>query len=295
MIAARYGMMEDETSRRALGMLKGLRAQIAAELSQVGGWESYRLRSLQQRIDQMVAQYQAQLGADVYRAFVQAASDGSAAVVEPLQTLGIQGVFFSPSPAQVNVMLDFSADLVKGIGDEVRNAVNTQIRLAALGEKPPLEAMRGITQALGVDAKAGIWAKRKPPVKGVAARAETILRTEMQRAYNLSTASQQQDTAKRVEGLLKTWIATADTRTRESHLRAHQEYRRNPIPVGEPFVLRDDRGRAELMYPGDPNAPARFTINCRCTSATIHPAIGVIGSSLDGRIGAELERRAKRN
>jgi len=221
MIAARYGAMEDQTIRRALGLLKELRAQIAVELSRVEGWESYRLRELQARIGQMVAQYQAQLGADVYRAFVQAAADGTAAVVEPLQTLGIRGVFFAPSPAQINVMLDFSADLVRGISDQVRSAINTQIRIAALGDKAPLDAMRGITQALGIDARAGIWAKRKPPTKGVAARAETILRTEMQRAYNLSTHSQQQDTAKRVEGLLKTWIATADTRTRESHLRAH--------------------------------------------------------------------------
>jgi len=293
MIAARYGTMEDETIRRALGLLKGMQAQIAIDLLRLEGWERYRLRELRARIDLLMAQYQAQLGAEVYRAFVQAASYGTAAVVEPLQTLGIQGVFFSPSPAQVNVMLDFSADLVKGITDEMRNAINTQIRMAALGEKAPIEAMRGITQALGVDAKAGIWARRKPPVKGVAARAETILRTEMQRAYNLSTFGQQQATAKRIEGLLKTWIATADTRTRESHLRAHQEYRRQPIPVGEPFVLRDDRGKAELMYPGDPSAPARFTINCRCTTATIHPAIGVIGSTLDGRIAAELGRREK--
>jgi len=115
----------------------------------------------------------------------------------------------------------------------------------------------------------------------------------MQRAYNLSTLSQQLETAKYVPGLMKAWEAAADPRTRESHLRAHQEYHKNAVLVGKPFVLRDEKGEAELMCPGDPNAPPRFTINCRCTMSTIYPDIGVIGSTLDGRIAAELARREK--
>jgi hypothetical protein len=60
-----------------------------------------------------------------------------------------------------------------------------------------------------------------------------------------------------------------------------------PIPVDEPFIV----GGAELMYPGDPAGPPEETINCRCRSVTQHPAIGRVGTSLDGRIEQELDTR----
>jgi len=64
--------------------------------------------------------------------------------------------------------------------------------------------------------------------------------------------------------------------------------------VDQPYVLTDPKlGRAELMMPGDPAAPIGFSVNCRCTQNTIHPQIGLIGSSLDGRIAAEWQRREK--
>ena len=290
-IAARYGQVEDETIRQSLAMLKQMQGELAAHLSQVEGWEAYRIRELKANVDRMIAEYQAQLTNRVQDAVRQAVISGEEYVIAPLGEIGIAANFYRPGRAQINTLLDFSADLVRGISDDLRATINDQIRRAALGQQSPFDAMKGITQAMGLDARTGIWKKRIDPVTGVAARAETILRTELQRVYNLSTYSQQLAVAQAVPGLLKGWIATGDTRTRDSHLRAHVEYKDNPIPVGEPFILKDAQGRAELMYPGDPQAPARFTINCRCRPVTIHPAVGRVGSSLDGRIAAELKRR----
>lgn len=291
-IAKRYGALEDATIRRSLAMLHDLRTQLAGQLTAATGWDAYRLRQLQANIERLVGEYEARLAAEVRASFQQAYQDGAASVVEPLRQLGIQGVFFQPSPAQLNVLLDFSAELVRGIGNELRAKINSQIRRASLGNVAPFDAMKAITQELGIEAQAGHWAKRQPVVRGVAARSETIVRTELQRVFNLANHSQQLATARQMPGLLKTWIATADMRTRASHLRAHVEYRTAPIPVEQPFVLVDAKlGRAELMYPGDPAAPPGYTVNCRCRMATIHPQIGVIGSNLDGRIAKELERR----
>jgi predicted component of type VI protein secretion system len=292
-IAYRYGMLEDTTIRHAMTMLGDLRAQIADQLTAAQGWEAYRLRELQVGVERAILDYESRLNGRLRPAFEQAHQDGQAMVVDPLRRLGIQSVFFQPNPAQVNVLLDFSAELVKGIGNDLRTRINAQIRRAALGQMSPMDAMKAITQELGVKAQAGMWARRPPVVRGVAARAETIVRTEMQRVFNLANHSQQLATAKQVPGLMKAWIATADGRTRQSHLQAHVQYRGNPIPVNQLFVLHDAKyGKAELMFPADPAAPPWATINCRCRTATIHPAIGVIGSSLDGRISQELQRRS---
>jgi len=296
-IAARYGRMEDQTARRALAMLKGLRSEIAAELATVTtDWNAFRLRQLQTNIDRLIDKFQAQATQEFSAALASAMTDGAAAVTEPLGALGIEAAFLRPSMAQANVVLDFSADLIQGIAADMRQKINQRIRLAALGQQSPFDAMKAITQDLGIEASTGVWAKRPPVVKGVAARAETVLRTELQRVYNLATHSQQLAQAEMVPGLMKSWVATADNRTRRGHLRAHQDYK-DPIPVNEPFIVYDIsdkgqvKGHAELMYPGDPSAGPQYTINCRCRQVTVHPAVGRIGTSLDGRISQAIARR----
>lgn len=286
-IAQRYGALEETTTRRMLELLVELRARITAELSVAENWNAYRLRQLQANIEAMIGRFEADLGVQLRQSFVGAYMHGGQAAVDPFRAAGIVSMFFQPATAQLNVVLDFSARLVRDIGNDMRHRIDQQIRLAVLGQKAPLDAMRAVTDELGIEARAGVWARRKPPTEGIAARAETIVRTEMARAYNLSTYSQQQEQAARIPGLTKSWMATADSRTRQSHLAAHRRYADHPIPIGEPFIV----GGAELMFPGDPNGPAEETIHCRCKSMTHHPALGRVGTPLDARIRQELERR----
>jgi len=286
-IASRYGMLEDTTIRRMLTMLKRLRSQIAGEMTAVETWDDFRRQQLERGIQRLIDGFERDLQGEIVSSVQQATEYGGQSVTGPMRAAGLGVGFFQPSRALVNTLVDFSARLVKDIADRTRRQIDQQIRLAALGQKGAAQAMADVTKTLGVDARTGVWKARPDPVSGIAARAETIVRTEMQRAYNLSTYAQQQESAKRIPGLTKSWIATADARTRESHLRAHLRYKDNPIPIDEPFRV----GGADLMYPGDPNGPPGETINCRCRSVTHHPAIGRVGSSLDGRIAATLQRR----
>jgi hypothetical protein len=288
-ISDRYGSLEDTTIKRMLAMVKELRSQIAAEIVVVTDWDQFRIAQLRENLGALIRRLEGQLLAEVQGAVNLAYQYGGESVAEPFQALGIADVFFKPNPAQLNVLLDFSARLIQNIGDDMRTAIDKQVRLAALGQKSIVNTMKDITTALGVEAKAGIWKKRHDPVHGVAARAETDLRTELQRVFNLSTFSQQQASAERIPGLTKSWVATGDVRTRPSHLRAHVQYKDNPIPINQPFIVGPKKAR--LMYPGDPNGPPEETIQCRCRSVTHHPAVGRVGSSLDGRIAAELKRR----
>lgn len=287
-IAERYGKMEDTTIKQMLVMLRDLRAQIAAEVTSVTDWDTFRRGQQNANIQRLIGQFEVDLRGVVVDAAQQAHIDGGESVFDPFRKAGISQAFFTPSTAQLNVFADFSARLVQNIADDVRSQLDTQVRLAALGGKTPFRAMQDVTKALGIEARTGVWKKRHDPVKGVAARSETIVRTELQRAFNLSTYSQQLEAGDLIPGLTKSWMATADSRTRRTHLVAHQRYARNPIPVKEKFVV----GSARLLYPGDPNGPPGETINCRCRTVSHHPAIGRVGSSLDGRIAQALKRAA---
>jgi len=287
-IANRYGELEDTTIRRMLSMLKELRQRIAAQVATVQGFDAVHLRELRANVEAQIETFEGQLASELQSAMQGAVQTGMDSVVQPFETVGLRSGYHRFSTAQTNAIVDFSARLVKQISDQARAKIDQQIRLAVLGDKSPLDAMKGITSDLGIDARTGVWKARPDPVKGVAARGETILRTEMQRAFNLATHSQQIASAQQIPDLTKSWVATADGRTRPTHLRAHMRYKSNPIPVDEPFVV----GTARLMYPCDPNGPPGETINCRCRSVTHHPALGRVGSSLDGRVAAELKRRA---
>ena len=82
-------------------------------------------------------------------------------------------------------------------------------------------------------------------------RAIMIVRTESVRALNFSQLKAAADERYQV---LKTWIAVEDARTRHTHREVD----------GQKIVWEDEFTNG-CFYPGDPNAPASETINCRCT------------------------------
>lgn len=83
-------------------------------------------------------------------------------------------------------------------------------------------------------------------------RADRIARTESTGAQNNAALQALQD-----EGWAsKEWLATLDTRTRPEHAALHGQRR----ALSDPFTVDG----YELQHPGDPDAPARAVVNCRC-------------------------------
>lgn len=60
--------------------------------------------------------------------------------------------------------------------------------------------------------------------------------------------------------LQKSWNAILDSKTREAHADADEEYMGSPIDINDPFVVDGEN----LMYPRDPAGSAGNVINCRC-------------------------------
>lgn len=95
-------------------------------------------------------------------------------------------------------------------------------------------------------------------------RAETIARTEALRAVHAGNdeAFRQAVAAGALDPteLVRTWITSLDGRERATHHDASGQTR----GLDEPFSV----GGWALRYPGDPAAPARETIRCRCVLTT---------------------------
>lgn len=87
---------------------------------------------------------------------------------------------------------------------------------------------------------------------------ETIARTEVLSSNNAGT-----NFGYKQSGVVakKEWLATRDSRTRDSHAHADGQQ----VDLNEKF---DIDGEA-LEYPGDPNGSAENIINCRCTTIPI--------------------------
>jgi hypothetical protein len=96
-------------------------------------------------------------------------------------------------------------------------------------------------------------------------RAEGIAKTEALRSLN---GAAEEATRQAIDGgqleadaVEKVWIATSDGRTRDSHKAMNGQ----AVRFNGSFVSPSG---ARLAYPGDPNAPAEETVNCRCTFRT---------------------------
>lgn len=110
---------------------------------------------------------------------------------------------------------------------------------------------KGVSQGLG----AAEIAKGIEGGEFIKFQALRIVRTETVRASNAGAITAMKSSPFEVQ---KEWIAAHDNRTRHSHLQLDGQLR----DVNEEF-------KPGLMQPGDPNAGAAETINCRCSISAI--------------------------
>jgi hypothetical protein len=97
----------------------------------------------------------------------------------------------------------------------------------------------------------------------IAARAETITKTEMGRVFSTAAQKRMEEASRHVAGLEKQWIHAGHPKhARPGHEAAHGQH----VPVGEPFNV----GGTKMMYPRDPAAPLDEVINCGCDHVPYH-------------------------
>mgnify|MGYP001947120829 CR=1 FL=1 len=84
--------------------------------------------------------------------------------------------------------------------------------------------------------------------------AERIARTETHTALERGSFEAARSLGVR---MTKEWVSREDGGVRPDHAAAHGQVQE----IETPFTV----GGVSMLYPGDPSAPARQTVNCRCT------------------------------
>lgn len=87
-------------------------------------------------------------------------------------------------------------------------------------------------------------------------RARLIAQTETTRNFSSGMVAHGLLAERSGDQVAKKWIAHDDLKTRTTHREADGQVRR----MSDPFSV----GEVEMMFPGDPTAPADEVCNCRC-------------------------------
>ncbi len=264
-LVAQAQNLEDAQVKKVIALLADARKEVAATVASTE-WQAYRLPEFKNAIERAMQQFGDRYGVDLREAQGDFWATGIDVVDVPLREVGVYAAFPAIDTTVLGIMQGYGADLVKGLAKDAALRINNEITMGLMGQKTPFEVM----QAVGANLK------DKSIFTSIAARAETITRTEAGRVLEAASQARLTEAAKLVPGLQKQWFHGEHVRMpRPSHLAAVGQIR----DVDKPF----DVGGEKLMYPRDPAGSARNTINCSCYTVPYHADWEGVGSGEERR------------
>lgn len=252
----RRGQIEDAAAKQQRLLLQTLRREILADLAEATGYQQWHLSQLLTVVNQQVAAGKAAAEAaisthlrDAWRAGIQMAD----AVIDTNALTGL-------SDSLLNAVIDVTQDQTRAVWSELGGKLKTAVRRASLGVDDPFKAMQTLASVI-TDPKT---------FASPEARAETIIRTEVNRTFAVSQhkelANARENLARVGLEVRKYWLSAEDDRVRESHAEAARRYSKaDAIPSDQAFKV----GGEELMFPLDPAGSAANTIHCRCVAPAV--------------------------
>ena len=255
--------------RQMLRIIAEARQQVVADLATVhqenGTWPAYRLRALLAELDRVATEIGTRYGQQLRTATGEAWNRGAAFVPETLGAAGIEvGHLPALSRTQIEVAMQLQGDLIKRVTQEFRTHAAAEVTRAVMGGQSPYQATQAVARLLTTQ-------RQRRGQAGVAARAETIVVTETMTAFSLANEARQEQVAREVPSLRKTWMAALDGRTRPDHASAAARY----SPGGTPGPIRVDQmfvvGGERCTGPHSPMLSAAQRVRCRCVSTMWSP------------------------
>lgn len=250
------GRLEELAVREQLALLSELRRDVLAAIVRATGYRFFNLSQLLSLIDREIASGRTAAEVLARDRLTAAFRGGDELVQGALLSIGRPSLL-GISPELLQAVIEVTTDQVRSVWGELGARLKTTVRRAAIGITDPNEAIKSLASVIR-DVKTFGSAEN---------RAETIIRTEVNRTFSLATQKRMEQSDERLgRGLKKFWLDADDDRVRDAHRIAGERYgvkgEPGPIPVGKAFLVDGE----ELMFPRDPRGSAGNTINCRCVS-----------------------------
>jgi hypothetical protein len=245
------------TDQAVIAQLRTARDRILGVLSsQPADWQVWQLSRLLQQID-AVLEGATDLAATAVDAGLRSAWQlGEAFIDKPLAAGGINVELQLPvlNTDMLLGLRQFAALRLKDVGVEAARKIANELSLVALGANTPYDAIKRVQQVLGAESPH---------------RAATIVRTEVARAFAMSSHQRLLQASKLVPGgLQKMWRRSGKVHSRWNHDAIDGQ----TVDVEQPFLMPTlNDGTIEMMYPHDPTAPPGEVINCGCLAITAAP------------------------
>lgn len=203
-------------------------------------WQSYHYPQLKRALEKAMEETALELKAAAELHQGRAFAFGQASCAQPLLVAGFAAGTLHIDTRQISAMRHFMTGKMEGITQAAARKINDQMGLVMAGAQSPAEAINNITAML----------------HGDRGRALTVMRTEIGRAYSVAAQEGMEASSRINPAMKKQWRKSGKLFKRPAHEAAHGQIRN----IKEPF----DIGGEALMFPRDPEASLKNTINCGC-------------------------------
>lgn len=248
--------IDDPTARAVADFLRQSRTRIADMLVSAEGFDKFRLQNLLRAVDETFGQFNVQATQKLTADLVTSFDFGIGLFDEPFRAAGAsQQLSALPmiSREALEAHLERGSQFITNLSSDAATKIRAEITLGLTGEKTAADVMKEIGRTID-----------KGRFASISARAEAIVRTEINSALNTATLRRANQATNEFTSMRKFWLTAMDSRVRETHRAA--ERRTNPSKGGTPIQMRQNfhlSGRS-AKGPHDPNLKPKDLVNCRC-------------------------------
>lgn len=232
----------EETRAEVIALLEKARADITLTLAgQPSDYQQWRLTELNTEIDRVMGELGQRSGQMLSSAAGAAWEGGVTAIDSAMAAAEIKAMLPHLDADQLMGMRAFMVDRIQDISTVAASKIKQELGLTMIGAQNIHDTIGKVAEHLGETSRA---------------RATTIVRTELSRAWAVASDERALQSEEAGVPMDKVWRRSGKIHSRLAHDLA--DGRR--VKINEAFTINGHR----LRYPHDPKAPASETINCGC-------------------------------
>jgi len=254
------GRLEKSAARSLLADLRWARNAILGSLTDATPFGTWNAGHAIKAVEEAMAQYVEQGTGTLRRSFDSAWQLGTERVGMAAKTVGIDVTLptfqFGIDRKQLEFAQGWAGDLIQAESDSILRGVSREVRLSFAGGQTKEQLIQRVRTHITKPLRFGTRRKR----------AETIVRTEVNRIHNAAAQSARMKMSAENVKVRKQWLHTGAGKTpRADHLALDGV----TVDVDKPFPYPGLPRAQWPMYPLDPVLPAEASINCHCTTIEI--------------------------